>query len=204
MYKEPTTWFGEVRRLTAMPETTIDEDGSGAEERARLVDEALHFALERRKAGPAGSAREVGPTAESGRALTDRDQETEDLQSVMNLVPMGLRRGPTVTLHALQEWEGYVVEINQNEFTARLLDVTARASFEEEEADIPFAEISDNDLDKIRLGSIFRWVIGYERSAAGTTKRVSQIVFRDLPAVTKSDLQAAEAWALKMATAFKR
>ena len=104
----------------------------------------------------------------------------------------------------LQEWEGYVVEINQSVFTARLLDLTADASFEEEEADIPFAEISDDDLDKIRLGSIFRWVIGYERSAAGTKKRVSRIVFRDLPAVTKSDMQAGETWALKMATAFRR
>ena len=48
-------------------------------------------------------------------------------------------------------------------------------------------------------GKHFRWVIGYERSPAGTKKRVSQIVFRDLPVVTRSDLAHSEAWAQDMA-----
>ena len=66
---------------------------------------------------------------------------------------------------------------------------------EEEEADIPLDEISDEDSAKMRPGSIFRWVIGYERSVAGTKRRVSQIVFRDLPAITKTDLRDGEKWA---------
>ena len=40
-------------------------------------------------------------------------------------------------------------------------------------------------------------MIGYERNAAGTKKRVSQIVFRDLPAITKTDLRDGETWALE-------
>ena len=99
------------------------------------------------------------------------------------------------TLHPLQEWEGYVLEIVDKQFVARLVDLTAGSTHEEEEAVIPLAELSDEDAAKICRGSIFRWVIGYERSAMGTKKRVSQIVFRDLPAISKADLQAGEQWA---------
>ena len=49
---------------------------------------------------------------------------------------------------------------------------------------------------KMRPGSIFRWVIGYERLAVGKRRRrVSEFVFRDLPAFTESDLRDGETWA---------
>ena len=105
---------------------------------------------------------------------------------------------PQVIFHALQEWEGYVLEHDKKEFTARLLDLTA-GSRQEEEAVIPLDEISEDDLKRLRPGSIFRWVIGYERSASGTKKRVSQIVFRDLPAMTEKDMSEGEEWAKKIA-----
>lgn len=112
-------------------------------------------------------------------------------------------RAPTTTLHALQEWEGYVVDIGETDFVARLIDLTAGSEHEDEEAIIPLVEISDRDAERIREGSIFRWVIGYERSVTGTKKRVSQIVFRDLPAITAADLRDAEAWAEETARAFE-
>ena len=108
-----------------------------------------------------------------------------------------------MTFHALQEWEGYVTEINDTEFTARLTDLTAGATYAGEEADIPIDEISEADAAKMQVGSIFRWVIGYERTA-GTKKRVSHIVFRDLPAITKTDLQDGEEWAREIMAAFKQ
>lgn len=96
---------------------------------------------------------------------------------------------------ALQEWEGHVTDIRDGDFVARLWDLTGGAEREEEEATIPFAEISEDDRAKMRLGSIFRWSIGYEHTEGGTKRRVSQIVFRDLPCVTKTDLQEASDWA---------
>ncbi len=99
----------------------------------------------------------------------------------------------------LQEWEGYIIEIGEDDFTARLLDLTAGSSHEEEEAVIPFSEISKDDLKHLRLGSIFRWIIGYARSTNGTKQRVSQIVFREFPIVTKQDIAEAEEWAKKTA-----
>ena len=106
---------------------------------------------------------------------------------------------PAASLHALQEWEGYVTEIKESEFVANLLDVTAGDTYAGEEAVIPLEEISETDAAKMHTGSIFRWVIGYERAHGGTKKRVSQFVFRDLPAITSSDLQEGEAWAQEMA-----
>ena len=110
-------------------------------------------------------------------------------------IPTPQQQRPMPTFHALQEWEGYVIEVGDTVFVARLVDLTAGSSHEQEEADIPLDEISDKDSAKMRPGSVFRWVIGYERSAAGTKKRVSQIVFRDLPEITKTDLRDGEVWA---------
>lgn len=108
------------------------------------------------------------------------------------------RQGPM--FHAIQEWEGYVVEIEHNNIVAYLVDLTAGKSFESEEAIIPFTEISDHDLNIVKIGSIFRWVIGYEQTIEGTKKRVSNIVFRDLPRVTANDKQDGIDWANKIAS----
>ena len=103
------------------------------------------------------------------------------------------------SFHLLQEWEGYVIEIEKDIFTARLLDLTAGSSVEEEEAVIPLAELSEDDRKRLRLGSIFRWGIGYEHSASGTKRRVSQIVFQDLPVMTAQDIAEGKEWAKKIA-----
>ena len=204
MYLSPATEFGAAGALGDVPVPSETKQESGPDYRANLVHGALAHVLQRRKDRLARQPHAERPIDEASVSSLDSDQDVEDLREVTNVVPFGRSRAPVAMLHALQEWEGYVVELTDTQFTARLLDVTAQAAFEEEEADIPYDEISDVDRPKIRLGSIFRWVIGYERSAAGTKKRVSQIVFRDLPAVAKSDLLAAEVWAAKMATAFRR
>ena len=102
-------------------------------------------------------------------------------------------------LHVLQEWEGYVVQINDKDFVAHLLDLTTGSTYAEEEATIPLAEVSDDDAAKMKIGSIFRWVIGYSRFPSGTKETVSRIVFRDLPRVTKADIEEGKAWAQKIA-----
>ena len=103
----------------------------------------------------------------------------------------------------LQEWEGYVLEVNESEFTARLLDLTAGATEEDEEATIPLEEISETDHKNLYYGSIFRWVIGYEYSVSGVKRRISQIVFRDLPITTASDIAEGKEWARKIARSIK-
>ena len=107
----------------------------------------------------------------------------------------------TASLHPSQEWEGYVVDIQGGEFVARLVDLTAGHSHQSQEAVIPIAELSDRDASRLAVGEIFRWVIGYRVSPEGTRKRVSQIVFRDLPRVTAEDLRTGQDWANAVAPA---
>ena len=136
------------------------------------------------------------------QVLTFREQNAENLSQILTFPQRRARQAPADTLHALQEWEGYVLEIRPQDVVARLIDLTAGALQEEEEAVIPLAEISDDDVAKMREGSIFRWVIGYKRTEVGTKERVSRIVFRDLPAMTKSDLQDGQAWADQISESF--
>lgn len=100
-----------------------------------------------------------------------------------------------VTLVALQEWEGYVTDIREEEFDARLTDLTAQSPVETDEVTVPMEEISPEDRRKVQLGAFFRWVIGYERSLGGTQKRVSVFVFLDLPVMTERDWEHARSWA---------
>ena len=100
---------------------------------------------------------------------------------VIDPPPVPMRLAPRASLHALQEWEGYVLEVGDTDFIARLVDMTAGASHEGEEAVIPRTELSEGEDAKMSAGSVFRWVIGYRWSPEGTKERVSRIVLRDLP-----------------------
>ncbi len=126
----------------------------------------------------------------------------EDIEHILNLPPLKKPPHSRVSLHALQEWEGYIVSIEEDEFVARLIDITAGEKYETEEATIPLEEISEYDRTNLELGSIFRWVIGYECLSGGTRKRVSEIVFRDFPRLTKSELQASKEWAREILAEF--
>ena len=136
--------------------------------------------------------------------LTTEGQSDSSFDDVVDLEPSPeiAQNNSGASLHPLQEWEGYVVEIDGNEFVAHLIDLTsADAPFEIEEAVIPMEEISKHDKDRMQIGSIFRWVIGYEQSVAGTRGCISQIVFRDLP-TTDADLELGDAWARKIIESF--
>ena len=123
------------------------------------------------------------------------DEIVANVESIISLPSLPQASQAQAIFHALQEWEGHVLEKRDNEFIARLLDLTAGSAQEEEEVAIPLAEISEDDLKRLRKGSIFRWVIGYELSVSKTKRRISQIVFRDLPAMTQQDFSQGEKWA---------
>ena len=183
--------------------------GSGSTE----VEAASQFLLSSAEAavshalGPADSTREIGSRTEAastgnqGDLLSDHTRNNGVAAPVVSLPPFPMPAPRMATLHALQEWEGYVVEIGADDFVARLVDLTVGLSHESEEAIIPLVEISERDAYNMAVGSIFRWVIGYERTPEGTRKRVSQIVFRDLPRMTESDLRAGREWARRAAPA---
>ena len=166
------------------------------------VDEAVRLALVRQEDAAATDSMPRGMAA--GRVTMRAGPLRYGAGSLLVNAPPSANPSPRrATLHALQEWEGYVLEILEEEFVVRLVDLTSGSSHEEEEATIPLAEISDDDAARLRVGAIFRWVIGYERAPSGTKKRVSQIVFRDLPRLTERDLQRGREWARETRKALK-
>ena len=165
--------------------------------------QAISLALEQRVGSSTTSVHDQYMKKGTLPMFVGREQDGNVFSRVLDFPQPQVRQSQPVTLHALQEWEGYVTEINDTEFTARLTDLTAKATYAGEEANIPLDEISEADAAKMQLGSIFRWVIGYERTA-GTKKRVSYIVFRDLPVITKTALRDGEEWARKITAAFEQ
>ena len=180
-------------------------DSGEDDQREYLVQnafQAVRLALEQGVGATTTDVRDQDTRGATLPAFSGREQDSDDFSRIANLPQPRARRSPPTTLHALQEWEGYVTEINDKKFTARLTDLTAGLTYAGEEADIPLDEISEADAAKIQVGSIFRWVIGYER-AAGSKKRVSNIVFRNLSAITRTDLRDGEEWAHKIIAAFE-
>ncbi len=95
------------------------------------------------------------------------------------------------TFSSLQRWEGYVIEILDEYFIARITDLDDE--HEDEEIEVMFSEISEDDQELIRPGAIFNWHIGYEMER-GTVKRSSIIRFRRMPKWTESDKEKAESF----------
>jgi hypothetical protein len=103
-------------------------------------------------------------------------------------------------LQVLQSWEGVVTLIDpeRREFTARLYDLTDSAA-DESEAVFDLNDVSTNDGDLVKIGAVFRWMIGYRRHNYGQQERVSAIVFRRLPAWYETDIQSAVEYGEKLA-----
>jgi len=93
------------------------------------------------------------------------------------------------TFSSLQKWEGYVLELHEDYFIARITDLSDE--HEDEEIEVMLAEISEDDRGLICPGAVFYWHIGYE-TEKGTVKRSSIIRFRRMPRWTDSDIEKAK------------
>ena len=111
------------------------------------------------------------------------------LTAVMSPTPVPAPARQRYSLQPIQEWEGVVTSITDSSFSAALVDVTAGSKESSEIAEFPIEEVSEEDQKLLRDGAIFRWVIGYQRSSTGTKRRVSELVFRRLPAWREVELR---------------
>lgn len=92
---------------------------------------------------------------------------------------------------ALQEWEGVVLEIHGDVFTAHLNDITCKDN-PPEMGNFIVEDIRKDDLKLMREGAVFRWIIGYEIKKSGNKRRSSQLVFRRLPLWSKREIDEAD------------
>lgn len=102
------------------------------------------------------------------------------------------------TLEPIQEWEGHVVDVGDEYFTARLLDVTGGSDYPEEEAEILRRELSSVDNHRLCVGSTFRWIVGYEHYRGEQKRRISQITLHDFRSSRDVDWNQGRRWADKI------
>lgn len=91
---------------------------------------------------------------------------------------------------ALQKWEGFVLEVGEETFTARLVDLKNKGI--EEEAEIYISEVTDEDYPLLKPGAIFYWSIGYYDHYSGQRFNTGMIRFRRLPGFSKQEIDLAQ------------
>jgi len=87
-----------------------------------------------------------------------------------------------------QKWEGYVLEVRQETFLARLVPLVGEGT--DLEAEIYLEEVDQEDQALVTPGAVFYWSIGYLKKPSGTY-RASLIRFRRLPPLSAKELRAA-------------
>jgi hypothetical protein len=78
----------------------------------------------------------------------------------------------------LGTWEGHVVDVKDDSFTARLDDLMTGTH---DQAEFFVSDLSNFDRSLLAPGAVFYWTIGYKVAPGGQRSRDSQIRFRRLP-----------------------
>ncbi|NOX62147.1 MAG: hypothetical protein GXP42_09420 [Chloroflexi bacterium] len=99
------------------------------------------------------------------------------------------RRSFSDSFKAIQKWEGYVIEVYEDTFLARLIPIVGEGT--DQNAEIYIEEVEPADRVLIEPGAVFYWSIGYLDKPSGR-HRDSYIRFRRLPAWSQRELDAAK------------
>lgn len=126
----------------------------------------------------------------------DKEQEIQDLPptGAGNLV----QNLPRYQFILKQKWVGYVIDVSNDSFLARLITLVGEGS--EIEAEIYLEEVDERDHPLIQPGATFYWSIGYNDTSG--RQRVSEIRFRRLPPWTPKELESANAEAASIRALF--
>ncbi len=103
----------------------------------------------------------------------------------------------------LQKWEGYVLEVGEDTFTARLFTLLGEGAERGSElvAEIYINAVPKEDRKLIEEGAVFYWSIGIS-SRGGTDRKSSIIRFRRLPAWSEREIADAYAEAARLKALF--
>jgi hypothetical protein len=101
----------------------------------------------------------------------------------------------------LQKWEGTVVSVDGDAFTAVMRDL-ADPSRPDEQMTLSLEEIAPSDRDLLEPGAILYWSLGYRETLSGSRERVALLRFRRLPVWTRGDLREVERKARRLGELF--
>jgi len=91
---------------------------------------------------------------------------------------------------ALQKWEGFVLDVGEETFTARLVDLKNQGI--EEEAEIYITEVTEEDHPLLKPGAVFYWSIGHFDHYSGQRFNTGMIRFRRLPGFSRQEIDLAQ------------
>jgi hypothetical protein len=185
--------------LFEMETGRLSEPGSSASAATLAFSRTSKTATARERFAPIEETLPVAvsePTA-TALALTKRevmppiDLELQELTAPVRLT--GLRENPKseVRFVVLQEWEGLIDRITSDTIEGRLIDITGGGKEWSDFFSLPLEEISEFNQRRMRIGSIFRWVVGYQKHGE-TQRRFAEIVLRELPQWREADLRRAK------------
>ena len=120
-------------------------------------------------------------SARSDAHSSDPPDDTKELQIIQFPQFRPIEGRPTESLAALQEWEGLVIEVRDGVMIAELADIANTHVGREESAEIPIAEVPQEDRHRVVPGALFRWVIGYTRKSNGKTQSFIANLFSTTP-----------------------
>ncbi len=92
---------------------------------------------------------------------------------------------------ASRKWEGAVISIEDETFHARLVDMSEQA--EDEEAEFPISDVSDDDRALLQEGANFYFSVGYLVSESGSRQRCARMRFRRMPKWSPDEIIEAHA-----------
>jgi hypothetical protein len=106
-------------------------------------------------------------------------------------------------LEVLQEWLGHIVSIDKkkNTFYSILSDITNGGT--DEEIELKFSDVNENEFHLIREGAIFDLKILRENCTNCNGIVSTSIKFHEAKELTEEDYKRAEEWANKMSKAFE-
>ena len=94
-----------------------------------------------------------------------------------------------LSIRTLQAWEGVVTAVGKDEFTVRLVDLMH--DMPDEEADVSFDDVSDDEKQFVQVGAVFLLHVGHATSDGGRRSRKAILRFRRRPVWTDAELAAA-------------
>ena len=122
---------------------------------------------------------------------TGQPTQKKKLRIPVPMAPPKIKK-PEHVQEILQDWEGVVETVEGEIFTARLRDLTSNEPYPSETAELPIEDISDDDLELLRVGAVFYLTVGRLIWFNGRQERFGRIVFRRLPGWTPSTLRRAQ------------
>ena len=135
---------------------------------------------------------------QSRTVLTETPKPAQAAADIKRESPVVFLKQPTSredSFLSLEKWEGYVLELTDDTFVARLRNLrkgTPKGKYHEEEAEFLREDVSAPDHALLQEGAIFYWSVGYRIEPSGQRHRESVVTFRRMPVWSERDLRRAQ------------